>query len=130
MFYLNKELFQQIGCLFVSQLMCSYRFSGVSVDAQVVYSIFIIESKPKKRVSVKDLIQILTKAKTTTTGRSTRKVPSWHLTSQEALKYIKDSHKTTQEKERKEQEKAKITKEVLKKTHATKKTSKQISVSD
>ena len=64
---------------------------------------------------MKDLIQIPTKAKTTTTRRSTRKVPSWHLTSQEALEYIKDSHKRTQEKERKEQEKAKITKEALKK---------------
>ena len=102
--------------------MCSNRFSGVLVDGQVVYSIFNIESKPKKRVSVKDLIQIPTKVKTTTTRRSTRKVLSWHLTSQEALKYIKDFHKTTQEKDRKEQEKAKITKEALKKAHATKKT--------
>ena len=50
------------------------------------------------------------------------KDPSWHLTSQEALKFIKDSHDRTQEKERKEQEKAKITKEALKKAHATKKT--------
>ena len=79
---------------------------------------------------MKDLIQVPTKAKKTTTQRSTRKVPSWHLTSQEALKYIEDSHKKTQEKERKEQEKAKIIKEALKKAHATKKNLKQISVSD
>ena len=52
---------------------------------------FIIEGKPKKRVRVQDLIQIPSKAKTTTTRWSTRKVPSWHLTSQEALKFIKDS---------------------------------------
>ena len=69
---------------------------------------------------MKDLIQIPTKAKTTTTRRSTRKIPSWHLTSQESLKYIQDSHKRTQEKERKDQQKAKITKEALKKACATK----------
>ena len=71
---------------------------------------------------MQDLIQIPTKEKTTTTRWSTRKVPSWHLTSQEALKFIKDSHDKIQEKETKEQEKAKITKEALKKVHATKKT--------
>ena len=60
---------------------------------------FTIEGKPKKRVRVQDLIQIPTKAKTTTTRQSTRKGPSWHLTSQEALKFIKDSHDRTQEKE-------------------------------
>ena len=64
---------------------------------------FIIEDKPKKRVRVQDLIQIPSKAKTTTTRWSTRMVPSWHLTSQEALKFIKDSHDRTQEKERKEE---------------------------
>ena len=105
----------------------------VSVDTQYQDSVclgrcasslfyFIIEGKPKKRVRVQDLIQIPTKAKTTTTRQSTRKGPSWHLTSQEALKFIKDSHDRTQEKERKEQEKAKITKEALKKANATKKT--------
>ena len=71
---------------------------------------------------MQDLIQIPSKAKTATTQWSTRKVPTWHLTSQEALKFIKDSHDRTQEKERKEQEKAKITKEALKKACATKKT--------
>ena len=105
----------------------------VSVDTQYPDSVclgrytsslfyLIIEGNPKKRVRVQDLIQIPTKAKTTSTQRSTKKVPSWHLTSQEALKFIKDSHDRTQEKERKEQEKAKITKEALKKACATKKT--------
>ena len=97
----------------------------VSVDMQYPDSVclgryasslfyLIIEGNPNKRVRVQDLIQIPTKAKTTSTRRSTRKVPSWHLTSQEALKFIKDSHDRTQEKERKEQKKAKITKEALK----------------
>ena len=105
----------------------------VSVDMQYPDSVcfgrytsslfyLIIEGNPEKRVRVQDLIQIPTNAKTTSTRRSTRKVPSWHLTSQEALKLIKDSHDRTQEKERKEQEKVKITKEALKKAHATKKT--------
>ena len=98
----------------------------VSVDTQCPDSVclgryasslfyLIIEGNPKKRVRVQDLIQIPTKAKTTSTRWSTRKVPSWHLTSQ-------DSHDRTQEKERKEKEKAKITKEALKKARATKKT--------
>ena len=96
-----------------SDLVCLRRYTS---------SLFylIIEGNPKKRVQ--DLIQIPTKAKTTSTRQSTRKVPSWHLTSQEALKFIKDSHDRTQEKERKKQEKAKITKEALKKARATKKT--------
>ena len=70
---------------------------------------------------MKDLIQIPTKGKRTTTRRPAKKVLSWHLTSQEALKYIEEYHNRTQEKEKKEQEKAKITKEVLKKVHAAKK---------
>ena len=105
----------------------------VSVDTQYPDSVclgryasslfyLIIEGNPKKRVRVQNLIQIPTKAKTTSTRRSTMKVPSWHLTSQEALKFIKDSHDRTQEKERKEHEKAKIKKEALKKARATKKT--------
>ena len=87
-----------------------------------IISIIEPKPKPKKRVRVSDLVQIPCKAKVATTRRSTRKVPSWHLTSKEALKFIEQSHARTQEKERREEEKARITKEALKKAHSIKKT--------
>ena len=53
---------------------------------------------------VRDLIQIPAKPKVTTTKRAARKVPSWHLTSEESLDYITESNKKTQEKEKKAKE--------------------------
>ena len=43
-------------------------------------------------VHAKDLVPIPKKPETTTERRPPKKVPNWHLTSEESMKYIKTAH--------------------------------------
>ena len=59
----------------------------VSIDPVV-----FIYSKSKGRLREKDLIKIPANEKHTTTTRSSKRVPSWHLTSKKAMEFIEDTH--------------------------------------
>ena len=63
---------------------------------------------------VKDLIQIPKIQPRTSTRRPPKKVPNWHLTSDESLKYIEESNKRTTEKESKKEKENKIKQEAVK----------------
>ena len=59
-----------------------------------------------KRVTVSDLIRIPVRPKSDKPKRKQpKKVPSWHLTSDESLAYIEESNMKTEEKQRKTEEK-------------------------
>ena len=63
---------------------------------------------------VSDLIQIPVRQKVkTTTRRAVRKVPSWHLTSDESMQFIAESHERTTAKETKAEEEAKVKHEAV-----------------
>ena len=63
---------------------------------------------------VKDLIQIPPCPKNDNRKRKvTRKVPSWHLTSQESMEVIVESNKKTEEKQKVADEETKVKHEVV-----------------
>ena len=66
-----------------------------------------IYSKSKGRLREKDLIKIPANEKHTTTTRSSKRVPSWHLTSKKPMVFIEDTQNRTVEKVKREEEKEK-----------------------
>ena len=84
----------------------------VSIDPVV-----FIYSKTKGRLREKDLIKIPANEKDTTTTKSSKRVPSWHLTSKKAMEFIEDTHNRTVEKKREEEKEKKIKKETLQVSH-------------
>ena len=75
---------------------------------------FVVERKGTKRVRVKDLIQIPPHPKNDNRKRKvTRKVPSWHLTSQESMEFIAESSKKTEEKQKAADEETKVKHEAV-----------------
>ena len=65
----------------------------------------VVEGKVTKRVTVSDLIRLPLRPKSDKSKRKQpKKVPSWHLTSEEFLAYIEESNKKTEEKQRKTEE--------------------------
>ena len=65
----------------------------------------VVEGKVTKRVTVSDLIRLPVHPKSNQPKRKQpKKVPSWHLTSEESLAYIEESNKKTEEKQRKTEE--------------------------
>ena len=58
----------------------------------------VVEGKVTKRVTVNDLISMPVCSKSDKLKRKQpKKVPSWHLTSDESLAYIEESNKKTGE---------------------------------
>ena len=65
----------------------------------------VVEGKVTKRVTVSDLIRMPVCPKSDKPKRKQpKKVPSWHLTSDESLAYTEESNKKTEEKQRKTEE--------------------------
>ena len=65
----------------------------------------VVEGKVTKRVKVSDLIRMPVCPKNDKQKRKQpKKVPSWHLTSDESQAYIEESNKKTEEKQRKTEE--------------------------
>ena len=66
---------------------------------------FVVEDKVTKRVRVCDLINLPVRPKSDKRKRKApRKIPNWHLTSEESLAYIEESNKKTEEKEKQNEE--------------------------
>ena len=60
-----------------------------------------------------DLIQIPLRPKAVSKRKPARKVPTWHLTSQEAMEYIKESNKRTEAKAKQTEEENKVKHEAV-----------------
>ena len=60
-----------------------------------------------------DLIQLPVRPKVTLKRKPARKVPTWHLTSEEAMEYIAESNKRTEAKAKKTEEKSKVKHEAV-----------------
>ena len=60
-----------------------------------------------------DLIQLPVRSKVGPKRKPARKIPTWHLTSEEAMEYIAESNKRTEAKTKKNEEESKVTHEAL-----------------
>ena len=74
---------------------------------------------------LQDILQLPKRIKKQSTRAQPAKVPSWHITSPESLKFIEDANKRQKEKQKKEQHMDQIKKEAVKEARAAERAAKK-----